>query len=205
MASAAAGRVITGYSYPMFVTRGGQATSADEIARGVDMSLTVETNDETVTFYANNGKAETVSTGGEFVSGEISLTVDGLLDGIIKKIFNVTSDIPSGATEANGYMYKSNTKPNEVAYGCVVRTISGNNTQYYYIVLPRVKFDFPEDAAATQEDTIDFQTTTLEGSFFEETDSTSTYYQCWKYLSKEYDSETACKDALDTFLVTNFA
>ena len=78
----ASGAVITGYSYPMvakYINTAGVISHSDgmNLARGVSVSVSIETLGEDNTFYANNGAAEVAPL--RFKSGTATLTVDGLL------------------------------------------------------------------------------------------------------------------------------
>ena len=200
----ASGRVITGYSYPYYTKREqSTADSAKELARGVDVNISIETDDD-IYFYANNRKVETGAIGG-FAGGTLDLTIDGLKTNVIKDLFSVTAD--GSGTDPDGYIYKKGDTPATVAFGCIVRTQEDNATKYHYLILPKVVFSIPDDVAATQEEDIEFQTTNLSGEIYADyyTHTTSEEpddYGMWKYLSKEYATETACQTALETKIVT---
>ena len=98
---AAAGRVCTGFSKPyvaLYTASGGAVTysSGQLLARGVSVSASADQADDN-NFYADNVIAETES--GVFTSGELTLTVDGLLQAaekLIIMVFNtfLLRDIP---------------------------------------------------------------------------------------------------------------
>ena len=87
----AAGRVCTGFSLPYVATysaTGGTVTysSGQKLARGVNVSITPESGDDN-NFYADNVLAESANT--TFTGGEVTLTVDGLLEAAEKLIMGL--------------------------------------------------------------------------------------------------------------------
>ena len=196
------GRVITGYQNPMYGIRangGAGGKTATALARGVDVSISVDTADDII-FYADNGAAETIS--GYVSSGEISLTCDQLKDQVYADLFGAT------ATTGGGVIFSSTNTPAKATFGCIVRTMENGVNKWYCLVVPQVVFKVPEDAAATQEEDIDFQTITLEGTLYPDDGtavsalSSDNHKGIWKVMSEEFDSESAAITALSTAINT---
>lgn len=180
------GKVITGFSMPRYsvITEGARTAAA--LARGVSVSLSIETGDETI-FRADNGTAESV--GAPFTGGTVTLTVDGLHEAAANAI--------SGRTAGGGWTeYKSTDEFPYVSVGFIVRYMSEGVTSYVPVILAKVKFSEPGLEAATQEEAIDFQTQQLEATIFEN-DS-----YVWKYVGDAESSEADALTALDTKIVT---
>lgn len=150
------GRVLTGFSSPYvalytYTTTSGVAyTSGQILARGVSVSLEIESGDENI-FYADNGAAETV--GANFQSGTCTLVVDGLL--------TAAENLIMGLTESTGVTNFGTLNPPYVGIGFIARYMSGGDTTYVPMVLPKAKFNIPNLEAATQEEEIDWQTQEL--------------------------------------------
>lgn len=154
--------VKTGFSLPyvaIYSVSGSTVSyaSRQKLARGVSVSLSVNSADS-VNFYADNIVAE--SAGGVFTDGEVTLTVDGLDATAEKLIFNL--DDP----DANGFTDWGDTNPPFVGIGFIVRTMYLGVEGFQAIVLPKCKFNVPGLDAATQEETIAFQTQELTATIY---------------------------------------
>lgn len=182
----ATGRVITGYSNPEYSVLSESTRTAKVLARGVNVTITPDSTDATK-FYGDNKVIESV--GGGFNGGTLSLTVDGLLDTAENDIYGRTAAV-SGWKD-----YKSTDAAPYVAFGCVVRYISDNVTSYVPVVLPKVRFKVETTTAATQEDTIAFQTQALEATIFENAS------RVWKQVGAACETEAAAITALEAQLI----
>lgn len=189
---AAAGRVTTGFSLPyvaLYAASGGSITysSGTKLARGVDVTISPESSDDN-NFYADNILAE--SDAGRFTGGSVTLTVDGLLTATKRLIFGLPAE--TGGWTA----YGDDMAIPYVGIGYIARTQSDGVVSYVPTVLAKCRFNQPEDAAATQEDEIDWQTQSLEATIMRGDDSNHN----WKFEGKEYASEAAAEAALKTKL-----
>lgn len=178
------GRVATGFSFPwvaLYGESGGTVTytSAQALARGVDVDLSVETSSDN-NFYANNQIAESVS--GTFASGTVTLTVDGLKDAAKKLILGLPAADTEGWTA-----YGDDQSIPYVGVGFIVRYMEEGVTSYVPIVLSKVLFSTPSLTAATQEAEIDWQTQELEGTIFRADDANHN----WKYEGTGEATEAA--------------
>lgn len=152
--------VKTGFSKPYVAVYSNSGntvtyTNGQDLARGVSVALSANSADA-VNFYADNIVAE--SAGGIFTDGEVTLTVDGLSAAAEKLIYNL------GNPDANGFTGYGDSEAPFIGVGFVVRTMYLGVTSYQAIVLPKCKFNVPSLDAATQEDTIAFQTQELTAS-----------------------------------------
>ena len=183
-----AGRVCTGYSKPWVAVYGNVGTvvtysRAQQLARGVSVNLQPESAEDN-NFYADNIVAE--SGAGEFIGGTVEFEVDGL--------FRDTEDLIFGAPAAvDGWVADgSKSNPPFCGAGFVVRWMSEGVTKFQPVVLPKVKFNIPEEERATQEDQIEWQTTTLAATIMRD----DTEDKNWRYRGEEFDSEAAAEEAL---------
>ena len=191
------GRVITGFSHP-YVAKYATTEQTGNIvlaysdgqilARGVSASLSVESSDDN-NFYADNIIAETAA--GSFGSGELTLTVDGLLDAASRLILGLPAADGDGWTH-----YGDSMDIPYVGVGFIVRYMSGGSTTYVPVVLHKCKFAVPNIDAATQEEDIDFQTQELEATIMRD----DTVDMNWKFVGQDYATEALALSALMTKL-----
>lgn len=187
----AAGRVCTGFSKPyvaLYSATGETVTytSGQRLARGVSVSASAESADDN-DFYADNVIAE--SENGVFTSGELSLTVDGLLGTAEKLIMGLPAST-SGFTD-----YDDDQVVPDVGVGFIARYMSGGVTTYVPYIFPRCQFTFPNVDAATQEENIDWQTTDLTATIKRAENAKRT----WKKVGDPEDTEAAAEAAIKTF------
>lgn len=187
------GQVVTGFSKPYVAVYTNDETevtytNGQILARGVSVSLDVESSDDN-NFYADNITAETAA--GTFTSGTVTLTVDGLKAEAEKLLVGLPD------ADDDGFVaYGASQQIPYVGVGFVVRVQSGGVVSYVPIVLPKVVFNNPSLEAATQEDEIDWQTQELEGAILrDDTDETA-----WKYRGENFATEALAEAAIKTKL-----
>lgn len=184
----AAGKVTTGFSLPyvaLYAASGGTITytSGQKLARGVDVTIAPETTDENI-FYADNTIAEVAAS--EFSGGTLTLTVDGLLSAAEHLIYGLP------ASTGGWTAYGDSVSIPYVGVGFIIRQQSDGAVKYVPVVLAKCKFQYKEDAAATQEESIDWQTQSLEATILRSDDSNRT----WKFIGDEEETEAAAEAAL---------
>lgn len=187
------GQVVTGFSKPYVAVYTNDETevtytNGQILARGVSVSLDVESSDDN-NFYADNITAETAA--GTFTSGTVTLTVDGLKAEAEKLLVGLPD------ADDDGFVaYGASQQIPHVGVGFVVRVQSGGVVSYVPIVLPKVVFNNPSLEAATQEDEIDWQTQELEGAILrDDTEETA-----WKYRGENFATEALAEAAIKTKL-----
>lgn len=184
------GKVITGFSAPyvaVYSELGGTITYSDGqvLARGVSIDITPDDPDTENIFYANNGAAERES--GSFIGGDITLTVDGLLDTAKKLVMGLpapTSESVGGDT-VDVYHYNDDQVIPYVGVGCVVRWMSGGVVSYSALVLCKCQFNQLSTSAETQEESIDWQTTEMTGRIM----LSDNAKHDWKLEGEDQDTE----------------
>ena len=183
------GKVCTGFSMPfvaLYAASNGVVTYSGGIplARGVDVSLSVEGGGDN-DFYADNVKAE--SDNQSFSSGTLSLTVDGLKETARKLISGVVTKRSTGDGDATTSwdVYDDATVVPYVGVGFVARYMEDGVTTYVPVIVKKVKFNPEGLEAATQEDTISFQTQSLEADIMR--DDTATHE--WKMIGEDKTTE----------------
>lgn len=183
------GRVVTGFSKPYiadYTHSAGVVTYSNPapLARGVEVTLSPESTDDN-NFYADNVQAE--SANGIFTGGTVTLTVDGLFTAMKRRVLGYPAAGEDGWTAVG-----AGAQPPYVGLGYIVRYMSDGVTSYVPTVLAKVKFNIPEESAATQEDEIDWQTSELEANLMRD----NTSEQNWKFEGAAYTTEADAEAAL---------
>ena len=196
----AAGKVCTGFSMPYvakYSNVGSVVTYSGvmQLARGVSVSLSLDTTDDNV-FHADNVSAETAAA--IFTGGTATLTVDGLLAEAEKFILGLpeTTKVMAGGDQVDVSHYGDGMEIPYVGIGFVVRYQSGGVVTYAPVVLAKARFQQPGLDAATQEESIDWQTQELTANLMR--DDTSNHD--WKLVGADQATEEAAVEVLKAIL-----
>nr|DAH72334.1 MAG TPA: tail tube protein [Caudoviricetes sp.] len=196
----AAGKVCTGFSMPYvakYSNVGNVVTYSGvmQLARGVSVSLSLDTTDDNV-FHADNVSAETAAA--IFTGGTATLTVDGLLAEAEKFILGLpeTTKVPAGGAQVDVSHYGDGMEIPYVGIGFVVRYQSGGVVTYAPVVLAKARFQQPGLDAATQEESIDWQTQELTATLMR--DDTASHD--WKLVGADQATEEAAVEVLKAIL-----
>jgi len=168
------------------------------LARGVDVTLSIEGSGDN-NFYADNVLAETDTQA--FSSGTLTLTVDGLKDAAMKFITGVTTTqavAVSGSTVTFD-VYDDQASVPYVGVGFIARYMEAGTTTYVPIIIRKCKFSDPEITAATQEESIDWQTQSLEATVLR--DDTSNH--AWRMIGAAQSTEAAAYNAIKAVLTAS--
>ena len=189
----AKGRVITGFSKPfvaLYNNNSGAVTYTNgmALARGVNVSIEPEVSDNNI-FYADNVAAETA--GGIFMSGTVTLQVDGLFDEAAKFIYGITQ---ASEGDVNYYEYSAADAAPFVGIGYIIRYMSAGVTSYVPMILKKCRFDVGKISAETQGENIDFQASELTATILRD-DSTA---QAWRRDYAAQTSEQAAEGIIKT-------
>ena len=187
----AAGKVLTGFSLPyvaLYSANGGTVTysSGQKLARGVSVELEPTVGDNN-NFYADNVIAETA--GGIMTGGQVTLTVDGLLETAEKLILG----LPAADTN-DWYHYGDAMSIPYVGIGFICRYQSEGVVTYTPVVLTKARFQTPSLSAATQEEDIEWQTQELVADLAR--DDTSSHD--WKLVGEAQTTEALAEGMLKT-------
>lgn len=177
----ATGRVITGFSKPyVAIYENGGYTGLTPLARGVDVSIDIDTADDNV-FYADNVQAESAS--GLFSSGTLTLTVDGLKDAARAMIMGLP------AVTDNMYVYDDRQAIPYCGVGFIVRYMEDGVTSFVPYILTKVQFAVDGLEAATQEEEIDWQTQELTANIFRD----DSEHHAWRKVGVAQTTESAAE------------
>ena len=196
----AAGKICTGFSMPYvakYSNVGSVVTYSGvmQLARGVSVSLSLDTTDDNV-FHADNVSAETAAA--IFTGGTATLTVDGLLAEAEKFILGLpeTTKVTAGGAQVDVSHYGDGMEIPYVGIGFVVRYQSGGVVTYAPVVLTKARFQQPGLDAATQEESIDWQTQELTATLMR--DDTASHD--WKLAGADQSTEEAAVEVLKAIL-----
>ena len=185
----AVGKVITGFSKPyvaIYSASDGTVTysNAQLLARGVSVTASPESSDAN-NFYADNIIAESLA--GEFTGGQVTLTVDGLLQDAEKLI----QGLP--AADEDGFIhYNDNQAKPFCGIGFIVRYMSDNVTYYTPVIFTKGTFNQLETSAETQGEEVEFQTQELVFNIMKDDSA----LHDWRLVGGELASESAAEAAI---------
>lgn len=188
----AAGRVTTGVSdvYVALYTAADSAvtySSGQKLARLVSAEITPDDGGDN-NFYADNVLAETDTS---VAGGEVTITVDGLKDAANKLIFGLPTADDSGWTH-----YGNSQQVPYVGVGFVIRVQEDQAVKYVPVLMRKVMFNQASTSAATQEDSIDWQTQELTGRYSPDDGANNE----WKWLGAEQATAAAAETLIKTAL-----
>lgn len=194
------GRVITGYSMPKVAVYSYESntvtyTGLTALARGVSVSMDVETSDSS-DFYADNVIAE--SAGGRFTGGTVTLTVDGLKDAARKLIQGLPTEtnLTVGTSTVKVLEYDDRQSAPYVGIGFVVRYMENGVTSYVPVVLTKCIFDVDALEAETQGENIDFQTAELTATIARDDTTNHT----WRRMGEAQTTEALAEAVIAAML-----
>ena len=188
------GRVLTGFSLPYIAlyseSSGTVSYSSGQIlARGVSVSLDVNSASDDNIFYADNVAAETVA--GTFTGGTATLTVDGLKDAAEKLLLGLPT------ADTNGFVhYGDSASIPYVGVGFICRYMSAGSTEYVPVVLTKCRASMPNLSANTQEAEIEWQTQELSFNVLRDDSANHDWKMVGTALTTEALAEAKVKTAL---------
>ena len=194
------GKVITGYSQPIVAKYNYSSntisyTNVMPLARGVEVQMEVEIGDAT-NFYADNTIAEAVA--GQFNGATATFTVDGLKDTARNLIAGLVTSgsitVTSGTTVATKVYDDLQVIP-YVGIGFVVRYMENGVTTYAPIILPKAQFSPESLNAATQGESVEFQTVDLTATIMRADDANHS----WKVVAEDQTTEAAAVAAINAY------
>lgn len=193
------GKVITGYSMPIvakytYSSNTISYSDAMALARGVEVSMEVDTGDAT-NFYADNTIAESVA--GQFNGATATLTVDGLKSTARDLIAGITTkgSLTVDGKTVNTAVYDDLQNIPYVGIGFVVRYMENGVTSYAPVILPKAQFSPEGLDAATQGESVEFQTTELQATVMRADDT----HHSWKVVADDQTTEAAAVAVIMTY------
>lgn len=162
------------------------------LAKAVEMNVELESADDD-NDYADNEISESDTT---FGGGTLTLTTDDLLQDGSALILGITPSAVAGVTpEAKELIYDDDMVPPYLGYGSIIKKIKNGAAKWRAVVLPKIKFSVPSDAATTQGETIEWQHPKLEAAIYRD-DSAK---HRWK-REATFDSEAGAESYIKKLL-----
>lgn len=138
-------------------TRGGV------LAKAIEFSASVESGDDN-NLWADDGIAESDRS---FGGGTVSITTDDLAQEASAAILGITPreiTIGGASTPVMELVYDEEATAPYLGFGVIIPKKKNSKIIYRAVVLPKIMFSVPEDAAKTMQDSIEWQTPTIEGT-----------------------------------------
>lgn len=182
----AVGAVTTGFSYPqvaLYSAANGVVTYSEvtDLARGVSINPQITVANSNNIFYANNAAAERGTP--KFSSGNVGLTVDGLLVVAEKSIMGIpgsSKDIVTVGEESFELTnYDDDQRIPYVGLSVVLQQQSNGKVFYRAFIYRKLQFAQFDIPANTEGENIDWQTTGLTAALFRD----DTPKHTWKSVS----------------------
>lgn len=162
------------------------------LAKAVEMNSELKSADDN-NDYADNEISESDTT---FGGGTLTLTTDDLLQEGSAMILGITPSAVAGVTpEAKELIYDDDMVPPYLGYGSIIKKIKNGAVKWRAVVLPKIKFSVPSDAAKTQGGIIEWQHPELTATIYRD-DSAK---HRWK-RDATFDSEAGAESYIKKLL-----
>lgn len=167
-------------------------TAAAILGKAVEFSTSLETGDDN-NLYADNAIAETDRT---FGGGSLTISTDDLTQEGSALILGITpATITVGSATVTELVYDDTMVVPDLGYGTIVKKKVGGVYKYRAVVLTKIKFNIPDEAATTQGETIEWQVPSLTATIMRD-DSAN---HAWK-REATLDTEAAALDYIEAVL-----
>lgn len=171
-----------GLSKPYFATYNnsdGTVTYTDGASMGkaTEANIEIETSEDN-NLYADNAIAETDR---QFTGGTLTLSTDDLSQEVSKAILGLNEQALGeidGVTDQSvqELIYDNTQVTPYLGIGFIIKKVVGGVTKWRGVMLAKVMFSIPSDAATTQNETIAWQVPTLTATIMRDDSAT----QVWK-------------------------
>lgn len=171
-----------GLSKPYFATYNnsdGTVTYTDGASMGkaTEANIEIETSEDN-NLYADNAIAETDR---QFTGGTLTLSTDDLSQEVSKAILGLNEQALGeidGVTDQSvqELIYDNTQVTPYLGIGFIIKKVVGGVTKWRGVMLAKVMFSIPSDAATTQGETIEWQVPTLTATIMRDDSAT----QVWK-------------------------
>lgn len=162
-------------------------------AKAIEFSASIDSGDDN-NLYADNAIAESDrSFGGGSISvttDEISQAASAAILGLIAKTITVGE-----ATDVSELVFDDDMAIPDLGFGIIIKKKKSGADQYRAVFFHKIKFNIPEDAAATQGETIEWQTPTIEGTIMRD-DSAKHGWKSEVTVDTEAEAEAYIKQKL---------
>ena len=165
--------------YAIYAEAGGVVSYSDGAVMGkaTEANISIETTEDN-NLYGDNGLAETDR---RFANGTLTLSTTDLSQEVSKAILGLTEQAITGIdgvtdTSVKELVYDDTQVTPYLGVGFIVKKKVNGAYKWRGVVLPKIMFSVPEDAATTQGESIEWQTPELTGAIMRDDSAT----HAWK-------------------------
>lgn len=161
--------------YAIYAEAGGVVSYSDGAVMGkaTEANISIETTEDN-NLYGDNGLAETDR---RFANGTLTLSTTDLSQEVSKAILGLTEQTITGIdgvtdTSVKELVYDDTQVTPYLGVGFIIKKKVNGAYKWRGVVLPKVMFSVPEDAATTQGESIEWQTPELTGTIMRDDSAT---------------------------------
>lgn len=161
--------------YAIYAEAGGVVSYSDGavIGKATEANISIETTEDN-NLYGDNGLAETDR---RFANGTLTLSTTDLSQEVSKAILGLTEQAITGIdgvtdTSVKELVYDDAQVTPYLGVGFIIKKKVNGAYKWRGVVLPKVMFSVPEDAATTQGESIEWQTPELTGTIMRDDSAT---------------------------------
>ena len=152
-------------------------TAGASMGKATEANIEIETSEDN-NLYADNAIAETDR---QFTGGTLTLSTDDLSQEVSKAILGLNEQPLgeiSGVTDqiVKELIYDNTQVTPYLGIGFIIKKVVGGVTKWRGVMLAKIMFSIPSDAATTQGETIEWQVPTLTATIMRDDSAT----QVWK-------------------------
>ena len=184
--------------YAIYAEAGGVVSYSDGAVMGkaTEANISIETTEDN-NLYGDNGLAETDR---RFANGTLTLSTTDLSQEVSKAILGLTEQAITGIdgvtdTSVKELVYDDAQVTPYLGVGFIIKKKVNGAYKWRGVVLPKVMFSVPEDAATTQGESIEWQTPELTGAIMRD-DSATHVWKKEATFTTEAQAETYIKARL---------
>ena len=185
--------------YAKYKNNAGVVTYSDGgvFGKAIEWGVTVEKADDNH-LYADNGISETDKA--KFLSGELTVTTSGIKPETNKVILGLkTKSVTVNGKQVTVTVYDDDAKSPDLGFGIIEWHQNNNIDKYRAVILLRVFFSIPEDAATTKGETVEWNTPEITASVMRSDAVNANGVHPWKedaWFDSEADAEEYIKQVL---------
>jgi phi13 family phage major tail protein len=184
--------------YAIYAEAGGVVSYSDGAVMGkaTEANISIETTEDN-NLYGDNGLAETDR---RFANGTLTLSTTDLSQEVSKAILGLTEQAITGIdgvtdTSVKELVYDDAQVTPYLGVGFIIKKKVNGAYKWRGVVLPKVMFSVPEDAATTQGESIEWQTPELTGAIMRD-DSATHMWKREATFTTEAQAEAYIKNRL---------
>lgn len=184
--------------YAIYAEAGGVVSYSDGAVMGkaTEANISIETTGDN-NLYGDNGLAETDR---RFANGTLTLSTTDLSQEVSKAILGLTEQAITGIdgvtdTSVKELVYDDTQVTPYLGVGFIIKKKVNGAYKWRGVVLPKVMFSVPEDAATTQGESIEWQTPELTGTIMRD-DSPTHMWKREATFTTEAQAEAYIKNRL---------